>query len=450
MKCPECGKENRAQAGFCAWCGGRLAKQAASGEPRAAQPAAPLEAATEQPTPAPKPIEVAPPSAPPEAATPAPLEAPLPGGSTPLRPGDLIAERYRIVALIESGPEGNRYRADDLYGCGACGYDDNAAQDAFCRRCGASLEAPRYVTVVERTRRAPQEYELHLTQGERDYYITPEPQTSSNQSAPEGRPVLRLLWGRATDQGLQRDHNEDYLEAWLYVKSSGDLLGLFIVADGLGGQDSGEVASRMATDTIWQALRPSVWEPVIRDEALPPIALEQRLVEAVKAANQAVYEARLARHSEMSTTVTLALLLNDTAYIGNVGDSRTYLWNAAGLKRITKDHSLVQRLVDLGQITPDEVYSHPQRNLIYQSIGDRPDVRVDTFQVPLVPDDHLILCSDGLWEMVHDEGLEEVLLSEPEPQRACERLVQNANLAGGEDNISVIIVKAVREAPTTR
>jgi len=127
-----------------------------------------------------------------------------------------------------------------------------------------------------------------------------------------------------------------------------------------------------------------------------------------------------------------------------VGDSRAYLWNADGLRRITRDHSLVQRLVDAGQITPEEVYTHPQRNLIYQSIGDRPEVQVDTFRRHLAVDDRLVLCSDGLWEMVHDDGLEEVLLSEPDPQRACDRLVQNANLAGGEDNITVIIVQAQR------
>ena len=116
-----------------------------------------------------------------------------------------------------------------------------------------------------------------------------------------------------------------------------------------------------------------------------------------------------------------------------------------GCVSFTKDHSLVQRLVDEGQMTRAEVYTHPQRNVIYKSIGDRPDVQPDVFQRQLEPDDRLILCSDGLWEMVHDDGLEEVLLSEPDPQRACERLVANANLAGGDDNITVIIVQAVVE-----
>jgi protein phosphatase len=149
----------------------------------------------------------------------------------------------------------------------------------------------------------------------------------------------------------------------------------------------------------------------------------------------------------MSSTITAALIVEGTAYVANVGDSRTYLWSATGLRSLTKDHSLVQRLVDNGQIEPQAVYAHPQRNLIYQSMGDRPEVQPDTLRLALSADDRLILCSDGLWEMVRTEGLEEVLLAEPDPQRACDTLLHNANLAGGEDNISVIIVHARAQIP---
>jgi serine/threonine protein phosphatase PrpC len=106
----------------------------------------------------------------------------------------------------------------------------------------------------------------------------------------------------------------------------------------------------------------------------------------------------------MSTTLTMALIVGATAYIANVGDSRSYLWNADGLQRITHDHSLVQRLVDAGEITAEEVYTHPQRNLIYQSIGDRPAVAGGYLSADVAVDDRLVLCSDGLWEMVHDDG----------------------------------------------
>jgi protein phosphatase len=215
------------------------------------------------------------------------------------------------------------------------------------------------------------------------------------------------------------------------------------VADGLGGQDSGEVASGMAIETVWEALRQGVWDRLLRGEALAADELEAQIVAAARGANGAVYQARTARGSEMSSTVTLALVVGAQAYVANVGDSRTYLWNAKGLRQVTRDHSLVQRLVEAGQLTAEEVYTHPQRNVIYQCIGDRPEVQVDAYRLTLQADDRLILCSDGLWEMVRTDGLEEVLLAEPDPQRAAERLVQNANLAGGEDNISVIIVQVI-------
>jgi serine/threonine protein phosphatase PrpC len=459
MKCPACGRENRTNAGFCAWCGARFAQ--AEAEPPAMPPAS-EEQSPAAPPPSPPPeapalasgvsstaptVKLLPASAEAEAApaagpeaTPAPVVA-----AALLRPGDILAERYEIVEVVESTPERNQYRARDPRRCAACGNDDNAPTDEFCRDCGASLQTPAYVNIVEVVHKPPEQYDLHFKEDERDYYATAEP-----PKPPEQAPVvvqaaaLRLIWGRTTDVGKQRDHNEDALEAWLYARGSGGLLGLFIVADGLGGQDSGEVASHMATDAVWQALRASVWEPIIRGETPAPDALEQSVVVAVQAANKAVYEARQARGSEMSTTVTLALVVNDQAYIANVGDSRTYLFDAQGLHKITKDHSLVQRLVDTGQIKPAEVYTHPQRNLIYQSIGDRPEVRVDTFRHALVPDDRLILCSDGLWEMVREEGLEEVLMAETDPQRACDLLVRNANLAGGEDNISIIVVQALK------
>lgn len=363
--------------------------------------------------------------------------------TAPLRPGDVLAGRYEILDLEESAPSHNQYSAKDLHRCASCGCDNVPPDEPYCLECGASRETPYYVTITEQVRQPPEHYDLRFTAGDREYYVTAEPQPGADRAS-TARPHLRVEWGRATHAGTQRDHNEDYLEGWLYARGRAQLLGLFVVADGLGGQDSGEVASRMATESLWQALRESVWEAALRGETIAPDSLEEALTQAVRAANQAVYRARVARHSEMSTTITTALIVNDTAYIANVGDSRTYLWNARGLRQITIDHSVVQGLVDAERITPEEVYTHPQRNLIYQSVGDRPEVGVDSFRQPLAADDHLILCSDGLWEMVRDEGIEEVLLAEPDPQRASDRLVRNANLAGGEDNISVVIVRVLR------
>ena len=247
----------------------------------------------------------------------------------------------------------------------------------------------------------------------------------------------------ATDAGLERDHNEDYAECWTFSQATGPQTGLFIVADGLGGQDAGEVASKMATLATWEVLRERIWQRVIGGETPDQDEVRQALLDAVGEANRTVYEARLQARNDMSTTITLALVVDEHAYIANVGDSRTYLFNSEGLRTITKDHSLVQRMVDTGQIQPSQVYSHPQRNLVYNTIGDRAEVNVDVFAHDLEPEDRLLLCSDGLWEMVRDEGIEEALMAESDPQRACDRLVRHANLAGGEDNISVIIVQAL-------
>lgn len=456
MKCPTCGRENRTTAGFCAWCGAHLAQP----KPSAATPpaeSAPTETLIVDANPTSlAPVAESTPIASlirpeneteevPSAVEPTPEAQEKLAGSH--QPGDVVDDRYRIVELVESSSESYRYRAIDLRRCAACGNESGAQEDEYCEKCGASLEIPCYVNIVELVRHQPAQYDAHLAIGDRDYFITLEPPSPAPQvasvTAPTEKIPLRLRWGRATDKGVQRDQNEDYFDAWLYLSDKGGALALFVVADGLGGQDSGEVASRMATEAVWKSLRESVWQPTFLGEPIEPAQLEQSVGTAVRAANQAVYEARIARHSEMSSTLTLALIVDNVAYIANVGDSRTYLWNANGLRRITKDHSLVQRLVDTGMIQPQEVYSHPQRNLIYQSIGDRPDVTVDIFQHPLAGDDRLILCSDGLWEMVHDEGLEEVLLAEPDPQAASDRLVHDANVAGGEDNITVVIVHAV-------
>ena len=469
MSCPACGRENREGAEYCAWCGLALelgrptirlpdlyAGATDSGDAASARGGV-ATASSSGSAPA---HEVG-------ASTPAvgddtgspwgtngelpPFPHPDSGGREEepeaLSPGDIVADRFQITARLESGPEFAAYSAVDLRACPQCGDAENEFPAPFCAFCGASLATRPSVTLAEHVRSRPKGYDEHVTIGDRDYYVTLAEGTASaleTKRLVSETAQLRLSWGYATDPGLAHDTNEDFCHAWVYERSGGDSLGLFVVADGLGGQDSGEVASSMATQTVWQALRESVWEPFLGGESPDPERLKTGVLEAIARANQAVYEARTARASEMSTTLALALVCGDTAVVGNVGDSRVYVAREGGLERTTRDHSLVQRLVDAGEIAADEVYTHPQRNLIYQSIGDRPDVRIDTYQVSLHPDDRLLLCSDGLWEMVRDDGLEDVLLSEQDPQRACGLLVRSANLAGGDDNISVIIVQAKR------
>jgi protein phosphatase len=137
----------------------------------------------------------------------------------------------------------------------------------------------------------------------------------------------------------------------------------------------------------------------------------------------------------------MAIVDGTTAHVVNVGDSRAYLVNAQGVRRITVDHSLVERLVATGQLTADEARNHPQRNVIYRTIGDRPQVEIDTFVQVLSPGDRLLLCSDGLSGMVRDEDMAQIVMQAGSPQAACRELVAAANANGGEDNITVIVVQ---------
>ncbi len=285
---------------------------------------------------------------------------------------------------------------------------------------------------------------------------------------------LKLTAADKTDVGKQRDQNEDC--AYKRVESSevGDR-GLFIVADGMGGYKAGEVASRLAVETISKALdslfKPLPEQPTIKldaasldktvkqsfsseeqpvtqitrklTETVVVTAIEEQLRAAIQQANKAIlrYGEQQSAARGLGSTVTAALVQNDKAYIANVGDSRTYLLRDQQLTPITRDHSLVARLVESKQIEPEDVYTHPQRNLIYRSLGaGHKSIEVDIFHQTLQKGDTLLLCSDGLWEMVRQQDLLKVLSEQSSPQKICETLIDMANANGGEDNITAVVV----------
>jgi protein phosphatase len=170
----------------------------------------------------------------------------------------------------------------------------------------------------------------------------------------------------------------------------------------------------------------------------------ERLREAVEHSSEVIvrYGQDNSDARGLGSTVTAALVIDGQVFVANVGDSRTYLLRDGDLRRITRDHSLVERLVEAGQIEPDEVYDHPNRNLIYRSLGaGRADVEVDLFTDTLRPGDALLLCSDGLWEMVRDPDLTRILLAKHDPNAACDGLIDEANENGGEDNITAVLVR---------
>jgi serine/threonine protein phosphatase PrpC len=243
------------------------------------------------------------------------------------------------------------------------------------------------------------------------------------------------------DTGIRRrgKPNEDNLLALPAIHNAcggAQPVGLFVIADGMGGHGNGQEASRIAITALQDALKLALVGSPEGDN------YEQVLAEGAHTANLAVYRRNRQMQSEMGTTLAVALVIGNMAYVANVGDSRVYLYREnEGLEQITRDHSAVARLVEAGAITPDEVYSHPKRNEIYRSLGHQSTVKVDTFSVPLQVGDLLLLCSDGLWEMARDSTIERILESTlPDVSQACDELRQAALEGGGKDNISVIAV----------
>jgi serine/threonine protein phosphatase PrpC len=255
---------------------------------------------------------------------------------------------------------------------------------------------------------------------------------------------LGLTVGTRSDPGIKRKHkpNEDSMFAMQGGRthnSQTQHFGLFVVADGMGGHANGQDASRLAIQTIIDFMLPRISVP----EPLSDEGFMQLLGDGVQNANQAVHNRNLESHADMGTTMTGTLVVGSTAYVANVGDSRTYLYRQGqGLSKVTHDHSVVASLVDAGIIQEDDVYTHPKRNQIYRSLGEKPVVEVDTFKVDLQAGDKLLLCSDGLWDMVRDPLIQQVLSKQTaDPDKTGQDLIKAALQGGGEDNVTVIVVQ---------
>jgi serine/threonine protein phosphatase PrpC len=255
---------------------------------------------------------------------------------------------------------------------------------------------------------------------------------------------VTLVAGRRTDVGQERALNEDSLltlDVASVFRSASVPVGLFVVADGMGGHEAGDVASRLAIQAIARRAASEALPPAVAGEPLPDA--REWLTATALAANRAVYDQRQSAGTDMGTTLVMTLVVGDVATIANVGDSRAYLLNEAEIVQITTDHSLVERLVATGQITREEAAHHPQKNIIYRVMGDKPQVEVDLFERRLAPGEALLLCSDGLSGMVPDRQMWQIWHTSTSPQDACDRLVEAANQAGGEDNITVVILQVM-------
>jgi PPM family protein phosphatase len=253
---------------------------------------------------------------------------------------------------------------------------------------------------------------------------------------------LDVRVGRLSDVGQVRQLNEDSLltiEIGRVRRSISEPLGLYAICDGMGGHSAGDVASGLATQTLARKALAEMMSDGIASDTQPN--WEGWLKSAIQEANQTIFGHRRASGNNMGTTCVAALVHGDEAVIGNAGDSRCYLINDHGILQLTSDHSLVQRLVQMKQLTQEEARTHPQRNVIYKNLGDKPTVEPDVITQPILAGDRLLLCSDGLSNMVEDERLKQVVMLANSPQEACRQLIQEANQAGGEDNISVILVQ---------
>lgn len=254
--------------------------------------------------------------------------------------------------------------------------------------------------------------------------------------------VVDYQSGRRTDVGRERTLNEDsmlVLESNRLIQSTSQPIGIYLVADGMGGHAAGEVASMTIVNTISRKASVELLNTQLGEHT--ELDYGQWLLHAIQDANNEVLQIRRATGTDLGSTMVAALLVSNTAYIAHVGDSRAYLIEPGKFTQITVDHSLVERLVASGQISAQEARTHPQRNVIYRTIGDKPEVEVDISTVKLSPGDRILLCSDGLTGMVPDEQILEIIESSPSPQSACDALIETANNAGGEDNITIILVE---------
>ncbi len=485
LQCPSCQEKNRENARFCRYCGAELPQNT----PESIAPQTeiqPPEPEVNSDTPPPEATEASSihlgnttsqknaedtdtgttdENRPANAEAEERLAAAQPAQGTYPEPGDLIGERYRIVTRnTQKKPNGNEfaeYEAEDLLKCASCGHIQHIIGDQFCENCGALLEPHPVVQI--RAIQHPEEASANNVPADTDsseaesdsqdetillieqniqYQVIP----SHPAETPPAVPIFQLAFGYQSDKGETREIDEDsvLLLSTHGLSESGAIppIGFFAVADGIGGHEAGEIASRIAIRSLAASITRDIFLPEFEGTALSPEERKGALKDAVQRANQAVLKARVETKTDMGCTLTAALVYGKQATIVNAGDSRTYHMRMGKLVQITEDHSVVAKMLSQEVIRPEEARTHDQAGVIYRSLGDSPDLEIDDaiYELPLEAGDRLLLCCDGLWEMVTDNIIEDTLLEYIHPQSACDKLTEMANLSGGEDNISVIVV----------
>lgn len=256
--------------------------------------------------------------------------------------------------------------------------------------------------------------------------------------------------GYRCDVGQTRELNEDSVMCLKFdaeFPSGSESAGLLVVADGMGGHNAGEIASEwgiraLVKESLFWILGLAREDTAKEDKSAVPDSPQNTLDAAVKTANRLLFEkAREQDLQGMGTTMTVALVIGQDLHVAHVGDSRCYIINDRETTQVTKDHSLVQEMLDAGLITPEEARTHPRKNVITRVVGYYQEVEADSYQRKLYQGDNILLCSDGLWGVLPDQEITETVLAAETPEQACIQLVDQANQLGGPDNISVIVAR---------
>lgn len=255
------------------------------------------------------------------------------------------------------------------------------------------------------------------------------------------KPTLYFQYAGLTNTGMIRDHNEDAYKVPEETTTESHKGHLYVLADGMGGHRKGEVASAVTIEAVNKEYYATITSLEDNDE--PEEAVIEALSQAINQANLEVMDAT----EGGGTTVVAAVLHGDSLVVMNVGDSRAYLLREDELQFISRDHSLVSRLVEMGKITEEEASNHPRRNVLYQALGQETEVEIYTYSAKLEPDDVIILCSDGLWGEVDEQIIKDILTYAPSPLIATKRLIDMANASGGPDNITAIVIQVSDQPP---
>ena len=250
---------------------------------------------------------------------------------------------------------------------------------------------------------------------------------------------MRIRYAAASDRGRVRPNNEDAFIA-------DPALGIFAVADGMGGQEAGEVASRMAVDSLREAIRSAGKEKETFSEELTTVLSSPAnvLIYGIRMANQKICKSSLEKieYRGMGTTLVAVYFFNSSSIVAHVGDSRLYRLRGQTIEQVTEDHSLVWEHYKRGLITKEALSSSPLKNIVTQALGLHPTLDVDAKELAIQAGDFLILCSDGLSDLVQDEEMVDILQNAAgDLDRACGDLIRLANFRGGKDNITVLLIQ---------